>query len=81
MKAARRFAMLHVFVRAGRALVSRLARGGKGGAATQASRAQPPQGSKLPAPIRPAPQASKLPPPVRPTRGRGDEPPRELHPR
>jgi hypothetical protein len=53
MQAARRFALLHVFVRAGRAIVSRLVSARKGKATTHASKPAPsPQAPKLPAPCR-----------------------------
>jgi hypothetical protein len=53
MQVARRFALLHVFVKAGRAIVSRLVSGRKGKPATHASKPAPSsQASKLPAPCR-----------------------------
>jgi hypothetical protein len=67
MRAARRFALLHAFVKAGRAILSRLVPGRKGTAATHATK------------LTPSPQASKLPAPCRPLRGRGKEPPPGIH--
>jgi hypothetical protein len=69
MRAARRFALLHVFVRAGRAILSRLAPGRKGAAAMQTSKRAV------------SPPTSKLPAPCRPLRGRGKEPPPTNQPR
>src|ERR1700731_4570110 len=63
MRAARRFALLHVFVRAGRAILSHLAPSRKANAAIPASKCAA------------APPTSKLPAPCRPLHGRGKEPP------
>jgi hypothetical protein len=67
MQAARRFALLHAFVKAGRAILSRLVPGRKAKAATHTSEPTP------------SSQASKLPAPCRPLRGRGKKPPPDTH--
>lgn len=66
---ARRFALLRVFVRAGRAILSRLAPSRKATAAMQTSKRTA------------SPPTSKLPAPCRPLRGRGKEPPPTIQPR
>jgi hypothetical protein len=64
MRAALRFALLHVFAKAGRAILSRLAPGRKQNAAVQANKgAVSPPTSKLPAPCRPLYGRGKKPPP------------------
>jgi hypothetical protein len=64
MRAARRFALLHVFASAGRAILARLAPGRKQNAAMQANKgAASPPTSKLPAPCRPLYGRGKKPPP------------------